>query len=256
MLPASRWCLKAGARAVSSFDSWLSSAFNSFVGRSWTIDAACVLIASNVLIKGAWIVAVYPLAWLRASACKARQAVLVYGVVAAVASIGVARLIGALLPFRVRPIHEPALHLRLAFGLDPRTLLNWTSFPSDHAALFAALATTLLIASPGIGILACCYVLLVIDLPRIYLGLHYPTDILAGTCLGAGMAALARVQAVRDAVAQPSLRLRDARPGVFYAGSVLLLYLIGVVFDPLRDILRFLAALTGGVLHRLLASTL
>lgn len=239
-----------------SFDSWLPTVFNSFIGRSWTLDAACVLIASNVFIKGAWVVAVYPLAWLHAGASKARQAVLVYGVIASVASIGVSRLIGGLLPFRLRPIHDPALHLRLASGLEPRVLLDWTSFPSDHATLFAAVATTLLIASRGLGILAWCYVLLVIDLPRIYLGLHYPTDILAGTCVGAGLASLARVPAVRDAVAKPSLSLRDARPGLFYAGFALLLYLIGVVFEPLRDILRFLTIVTGGVLHRLLASLL
>jgi hypothetical protein len=59
-------------------------------------------------------------------------------------------------------------------------LSGWSSFPSDHACLFFALATGLCLISPVIGGLALLHASLIVSLPRIYLGLHYPTDVLAG----------------------------------------------------------------------------
>jgi len=238
-------------------DARVSAALNAYVGRSWTLDTFCVLVASNFLFKGAWVVALYPWAWFQGDEKdRGPRALLVSGLLAAVASVPLSRVIGGLLPFRERPIRNPLLHLHLAAGLAPDTLLHWTSFPSDHAALFAALATTLLWVSWPVGLLACCYVLAVIDLPRLYLGIHYPTDILAGTVLGVGVALLAVAPAVRNGLAGPSLRVWERRPGVFYAGFTLLLYLIGTVFGEVPEILRFTATVLASVWHRLGAAGL
>lgn len=73
------------------------------------------------------------------------------------------------------------------------------SFPSGHASVSAAacLASALLLAhlrpDPGFRdfsvFVAICLVVL-IGLSRVYLGLHWPTDIFSGWALGAGWAAL------------------------------------------------------------------
>jgi undecaprenyl-diphosphatase len=234
-------------------DSWILSAFNSLVGQSATFDALLVLVSSNFLFKGAWVVAVYPLALYRAGENETKRAILIHGLVAALASIPVARLIGSFFPFRLRPIHDSLLHVRIAQGLDPSTLFSWTSFPSDHATVFATIATTLALLSWRAGALAFAYVLLVIDLPRLCLGLHYPSDIVAGTLVGVAVAAAGLVPAVRQATAGWGLRLWKRNRGGFWVVFALLVYSIGIAFEPIPQLLRFLRDIGAETWHGLLA---
>lgn len=57
------------------------------------------------------------------------------------------------------------------------------SFPSAHSANSAALATTTALAYPPLAPVAVLIAFLV-GLSRIYLGVHYPIDVLAGWCIG------------------------------------------------------------------------
>jgi len=79
---------------------------------------------------------------------------------------------------RPRPFasHEAATYLLSAPSPDP-------SFPSDHAAAAFAIAFCVLAFSrwAGLGFLAAATL---IGLTRIALGLHYPSDVLAGMLVG------------------------------------------------------------------------
>lgn len=79
--------------------------------------------------------------------------------------------------FRERPF--------VAFGFVPLTIEARTSksFPSDHTASAFALATVMLVSKPRLGalMLACA---ILIGLSRIFVGVHYPGDILAGAGIG------------------------------------------------------------------------
>lgn len=57
------------------------------------------------------------------------------------------------------------------------------SFPSSHAAMFTALATSVYYYHRrlGIGLFILAFV---IGFSRIYVGVHYPFDVLAGFCIG------------------------------------------------------------------------
>jgi undecaprenyl-diphosphatase len=79
---------------------------------------------------------------------------------------------------RPRPFaaHPALTHLLAAPSPDP-------SFPSDHAAAAFAIAFAVLAFSRRGGILFLASATL-IGLDRIALGLHYPTDVLAGLCVG------------------------------------------------------------------------
>ena len=81
-------------------------------------------------------------------------------------------------------MHDPALHLTLPYAVDPDTLAHWSSFPSDHAVLFGALATGLFWISKPAGLLAWFWTFVVVLLPRLFLGLHFLSDIYGGLVFG------------------------------------------------------------------------
>ena len=95
------------------------------------------------------------------------------------------RVLTHVLPFRTRPVFATELHLISIFQL-PADLDHKTSFPSDHATLFFALATGFFFRSRRIGTWALLYTVLVVCFPRVFLGYHYPSDILVGGLVGVG----------------------------------------------------------------------
>ena len=63
------------------------------------------------------------------------------------------------------------------------------SFPSDHATAAGAVAIGLLLTNRPIGI-AAIVAALVMAVDRVYVGAHYPSDVLAGLLLGGAVAAI------------------------------------------------------------------
>jgi membrane-associated phospholipid phosphatase len=73
-------------------------------------------------------------------------------------------------------------------GLPPLSgTLSGLSYPSAHSATSFAAARTL---SPALPAPALYSLAVALALSRLYLGLHYPSDILAGAALGASLAEL------------------------------------------------------------------
>jgi undecaprenyl-diphosphatase len=85
---------------------------------------------------------------------------------------------------RPRPVLDLVPHVR-RLARQPWT----TSFPSGHAASAAAFATGVALESRSLG--AAAGVLAGgVAFSRVYTGVHYPGDVLAGAALGAGLAAV------------------------------------------------------------------
>ncbi len=160
-------------------------------------------------------------------------------VIATIASGLLALLVGRLLahylPFRIRPIHDPSVHLQFPEATYTETTLRfWSSFPSDHAMLWGAIATGIFLMYRVVGVLALLYTLLLILLPRVYLGLHYPTDVLAGLALGIVLAYLMTRDAVRIRIARPVLRMMERFPAFGYTFAFVLCFELITQFDDIR----------------------
>ena len=89
-----------------------------------------------------------------------------------------------------RPCHAPSVHARLPPGVECRNPL--AGLPSNHALdYFAAAAFLGLVLRRRAVAAAALAVATLVALSRVYLGLHYPSQVLAGAALGSALGILA-----------------------------------------------------------------
>jgi undecaprenyl-diphosphatase len=187
------------------------------------------------MLKGGLIGGLLWLVWFRKRETTAQEReFIVAGCALSIATLFVARALALLLPFRERPRFDAGLHLIPPPGADGINLIHWSSFPSDNAALYFALATTLFLVSRKLGIFAYLHALLLVTLPRIYFGWHYPSDILAGALLGIGLVSLCRIDRLRHFLARVPVRWEEHRPELFYFCFYVFTFLLASEFNPVR----------------------
>jgi undecaprenyl-diphosphatase len=140
----------------------------------------------------------------------ARREVARRAAVAAAASVALALLVTHLLAGlidRPRPFvaHPGTIHPFLAHAADP-------SFPSEHSAAAFAIAVAVTFRAKAWGALL-LVLALVLAAGRVFLGLHYPADVLAGAAVGALTALLTWVPPIRgrlDRLADTAGRTADS----------------------------------------------
>lgn len=216
---------------LENLDVSLYRSLNALVGTSETFDRFVYHIAgpTGVLFLG-----LFGLLWFRAGGDQIRRRQALILVVPAVAiALVLNRTISTLLAFRVRPMY--------AIGTNTPThnwvfdLENWSSFPSDNATYLFAIAACLFVVSRYAGLafglfgFAAC-------LGRIYFGIHYPSDILAGIILGAGTGYVITRPAIAESVSRPLLGYEKQYPGCFYAVLFMMLAEVAGGFPNTRHI--------------------
>jgi undecaprenyl-diphosphatase len=226
-----------------SFDVGLELFLNRFVYRSHLFDQMMSAAASSYLLRGGLIVVIvwYALFDKRAGGRLRKRSELLMGaiLISAFATLA-ARGLALTLPFRTRPVASPDLHFQVAFRSEVLDLFGWSSFPSDHAVLFFPLSTGVFFVSRRLGWLATALVSVVICFPRLYLGIHWPTDILAGAALGVGFAHIAKIRAIRAFIAQFTAKWYREQPGFFFAALFFWSYEIVTLFEDGRHFASFL----------------
>ncbi len=243
---------------MNSFDRTLISTFSWLSGRSVVFDQLMIALSSNHFAKGGVIMAILWGVWFTSGGHETiynvRAAILAAFFGSGLALILV-RVLVHLLPFRSRPRYAlidtfawPAVGSE-ALASVPMT----NSFPSDHAALFSGLVCGLFFISRRFGYITTLYVLVIILWPRLYLGFHYPTDILAGALLG--MVGTVTVTYLSNRYSGPRrlfvslLRAEECYRFPFYACFFLISFEVGEIFDGSRALGSFAAGL---LVHRLL----
>jgi undecaprenyl-diphosphatase len=235
---------------MNAFDHTILLAFNRFAQHSWLFDKTINLLSGTHLLKGAVLAAALWWAWLlprseRNENDLARRHVLLT-MVACVVAVALGKLVQMVNGYRPRPMHQPDLHLVLPYGVSPELMKDWSAFPSDHAVMFFALSAGLWFVSRRAGWLAIAFSTVFVLLPRIYLGLHHPTDLMAGAALGATVAiginrGLVDAPWVVRAVAWTRDKPQWAGPLLFLAT-----YQLAEMFDDLRAIGSAVIKAAGG----------
>lgn len=222
---------------MNMLDSWIITHLNLFARKSWVFDQAVAFLSVNYLLKGGVLMVFVWWAWFRSTdpASKDREHIIAT-MLSCVVALAIGRLMVITLPFRLRPLHEFGLDFVKPYGVAEDALAKLSSFPSDHAVLFFGLATGLFFISRALGMFALLYTIVVIALPRIYLGLHYPTDILAGALVGAIICWLGNTYLVGTRSVQAATNMARFRPMYFYPALFLVTYQIADLFENSREI--------------------
>lgn len=186
------------SRRMNSLNESLFAALNAHAGADATVTGAAIFFAEYAI----WLVPMVLLAcWLWGGADSRRAAV--ETALAGFLALGLAQVI-ALSMYHPRPF---------AIGLGRQLMAHApdSSFPSDHATLVAAVAATFLLhASTRVLGIAFSLLWLPIAWSRIYLGVHFPADMLGGLLVGCG--ATGAVRWLGDSIATAA---QEALEGVY-----------------------------------------
>jgi undecaprenyl-diphosphatase len=187
------------------WDVTIFSAVNGLAGRSAPLDEFVKGVSQSYLVKGVPVMMLLWGLWFADGPVgRATRPKLLALLATTLVAIGIGRLLAAALPFRARPLRTPWLESNLAATVNPESLDGWSSMPSDHAVLYFSLAVGFLLVNRWAGLAVLLHTLLVISLPRVYLGLHFPSDILVGGIVGT-VIALAMVPPLARALEERSV---------------------------------------------------
>ncbi len=154
-------------------------------------------------------------------------------------AIAVGRVLTRVLPFTIRPVLNPDLTNLFPFHAIADDLNMNSSMPSDHAVLYLALVTGVFLISKKAGLISLLYIFTIGLLPRVYLGLHYPIDILVGGIAGILVTLIYSQLKISNQINQKVLNFSTKYPGIFYVLFFWLSYQIGTMFISIRDMLHY-----------------
>jgi len=182
-------------------DASLFRAVNDFCGVNPTLDRIAVYAQ---IVQASIFVGIVGALWFWPEDRQRQRETIIIMILAIAVSLILNRTVSTLLPFRDRPMY--ALGAKAPSFPWQADLEHWSSFPSDTATLLFAIAAGFWLASRWWGIVFGVFAICT-SLARVYLGIHYPSDILVGALLGTGTGLALNREFVRRKIAQPILAI-------------------------------------------------
>lgn len=143
---------------------------NQFAGESGVLDNLMIALAKYGVVLMA-----LPLLYMWFKGDESKKKVALLSLLSMAIALLINQIIGHIY-FRQRPFALHEVNLLLSRSADP-------SFPSDHAAFVFGIAWLLLFKDRRIGAFALGLAILV-GISRIFVGTHYPGDVLGGAIVG------------------------------------------------------------------------
>jgi undecaprenyl-diphosphatase len=205
---------------------------NSPVGRWPFFDQFMVILASGTLVKMGPLLAIVVAFWFRRRSSRDDKAQLLTGLAGALVALVLARVLQRASTWTLRPLQAlPELNLPENFARTE--LADRSSFPSDTTTLAIAISTIIFVQNRMLGF---AWSAVIVMYPRLYLGLHYISDVLAGIVLGAGSVLLATLLYKRGAFLVTAV---ERRPDWSASLAFLFLFAMGTMFNDVRTVLFF-----------------
>jgi undecaprenyl-diphosphatase len=218
-------------------DLGILAAFNAQARVSPVFDMCLAMAAQNQLVKSVFLVGILWFFWFSPKHRVDHRMLVVRIVLGAGAAITVGRAGQIFLPERLRPVHDPTLDFVVPRGIDTHGLIESSSFPSDHAILYFAIATGVWAISRRFGVLAFLWAIVVTFVARVYAGLHYPSDIVIGAVLGVGiMSFTLREKTIMPRIVDLILTLESRWAGFFYVAAFIVNWQIAELFGGVRHV--------------------
>lgn len=226
--------------ALSPLDLGIVHALNAWVGVFPAFDRALHLMNDNPLFKGLpYVTALWWLAVRKDSDGGGDIDVMFMArwLGAIVTALVLARILQHWGPTHARPLTDATLGVTPYMSNDPNIMTKLNSFPSDHAIQFFGLSLAIWSRSRPLGWIAFAWAFLLISLPRIYFGYHYPSDIVAGAMIGIAIMALFLLVPAPRFAERFATSMGGLAPGmitgVFFFASVA----VANNFDDIRQVL-------------------
>jgi undecaprenyl-diphosphatase len=208
---------------------------NGFCGQSLTLDRIARRLDS-VSLKGLAFSGTFGVLWFQSAKVRyQRWRTLILALIGIVLAIVVARLFANLLPFRVRPMFTSDIGYRPPLFSLGSSLEDWSSFPSDTAAITFAMATGFWLVSRWWGLVWFCFAIAAL-VARIYSGMHYPGDVIVGALIGIGTTLAVNNSVTRANIASPITAIEQRAAGLFYGLLLPFIYEISEMFDFIRGL--------------------
>jgi membrane-associated phospholipid phosphatase len=222
-------------RLIQSVDTSVFYWFSQFHG-SWFLDRLFSHLEDNTLVKSGLIISLYCYFWFRPQPDQQERRKTILAIfIGAFAGLVFARAVATIAPFRTRPMLDATLLQHPLSIPTPSGFVDWSSLPSDHAAYLGALAFGLVRLSRRLAVPVALFLALVICVPRLYLGIHYTSDMVLGLAIGfASVWAALQLEEIRTSVARPILAFMEAKPHVFYTAAFLVMYEMATLFWDLQ----------------------
>ena len=186
-------------------------ALNDFCGLSPTLDRIVVHLE---VLKGSLFMGIVGVLWYWPDKeMPWRRETLLTMILAVALALVVNRVTSMLLPYRDRPMYSIGANVpTFEWHAD---LEHWSSFPSDNATYLFAIAGSLWLISRWWGWLFGAFAAFAV-LARVYLGIHYLSDIVVGALIGIATSLAISRKAVRTRIAAPILTFEARYPPYFY----------------------------------------